>query len=140
MGTSILKIVGAIALATILAACSVWIEPSRQLIEHAIGLELNQTQQTLNQQLRIGSQPANIQIQRVTITDTDPLLIEALQSFHVQGTYDYTVKLPSRQVTQRQNPFDLYLQRQKEGKTWRLARLQQDANGESVWVTQRLPF
>jgi hypothetical protein len=65
-------------------------------------------------------------------------MIQDLQSFRVQGTYDYTVKLPTQQVTQRQNPFEVYLQRQQEGKTWRVARLQTNEVGEQVWVTQRV--
>ncbi|MGA7936037.1 MAG: hypothetical protein WCA35_20960 [Kovacikia sp.] len=129
----------AIVLAVVLVGCgSMGGGPGYQLVERAIGLELSQTQQELSQQLRLASQPTELSIKRVKITEQTPLIIQDLPSFRVKGTYDYTVKLPTRQVTQRQNPFEVYLQRQMEGKTWRVARLQMDKDGTPIWVTQRV--
>lgn len=122
-----------------LTACSaVGGSPSRQLVKQAIAIELSQTQQLLSQQLRLDLQPDSLTINRVSIEQTTPLKIDDLQAYQVQGIYDYTVKLPTRKVTQRQNPFEVYLQRQQEGKTWRLAKQQISENGEPIWVTQRI--
>lgn len=40
----------------------------------------------------------------------------------------------------QQNPFDVYLQRQKEGKTWRLALPRTGNNTKSTWVTYLLIY
>jgi hypothetical protein len=64
-----------------------------------------------------------------------------LEAYHVKGTYDYRMVFSGdRQVTQQRNPYDLYLQKQAEGKTWRLAHLQIDEDGEPIWVTERITF
>ncbi|UBF24674.1 hypothetical protein K9N68_23810 [Kovacikia minuta CCNUW1] len=136
VGKSILRMIWVIGLAIVLVGCSAMNGPSSQVVERAIALQLSQTQQELSQQLRLGSQPTDLVVKRVNITEQTPLKIQDLPSFRVMGTYDYTVKLPSQRVTQRQNPFEVYLQRQKEGKTWRVARLQTNEAGEPIWVTQ----
>jgi len=126
-----------VTLAVLLTACGVaGAAPERQLVERAIALQLSQTQQALNQQLRL--QPNDIKISHVTITEQTPLVIEDFRAYRVRGSYTLTIKRAKRQVTQPKNSFEVYLQRQKEGKTWRLARLQPAADGEPVWMTQRV--
>ena len=130
--------IGAVFLVMLLTACSVSIGgPSQPLVKQAIVLQLQQTQAALNQQLRLDLQPTDLAIKHVVITERTPIAIEDLKAFRVRGTYKATTKLPTRQISE-QSPFEVYLQRQKEGKTWRLARLQTDENGEPIWVTQRL--
>ena len=123
----------------LLTACgTVGLEPSSQLVQRALALELSQTQQQLSQQLHTSGrpQPPSFEINRVVITQQEPLVIQNLPAYHVQGTYDLTIQLPKRRVTQQQNPFEVYLQRQKEGKTWRLALPQSTGkNSEPVWLT-----
>lgn len=104
-----------------LTGCSGVAPPSSQLVEKALALQLNLAHQQFSQHL--GSPPAFFEVKHLQITDTEPLKIEDLPSYHIQGNYNVTVKLPKHQVSQRQN-FDVYLQRQIEGKTWRLARRQ----------------
>lgn len=131
--------IGAIVLIALLTACGLPIgAPSHQLVERAIGQQLRQTQAELNQQLRLNVQPTDLEIKRVVIVEQTPLTIDDLKAFRVSGTYNVTTKLPKRQITEKQNPFEVYLQRQKEGKTWRLARLETDDKGEPLWATQRL--
>jgi hypothetical protein len=116
------------------------VTPGSDLVEQAIALELGQVQQELSQLLRLDAQPSQIQINQVTIRSEQPLTIQQLQAYRITGTYDYTFKSLTRQVTQRQIPFEVYLQRQQEGKTWRMARLTAGETGEAVWVTQQLPY
>jgi hypothetical protein len=110
------------------------------LVQQAIALELGQTQQELSQQLRLNDEPRKVQINRVIVTDESPLTIQGLDAYRVQGTYDYTATLPSRKVAQRNNSFDVYLQRQREGKTWRLAKQIKGDDGQPKWVTRRITF
>ena len=121
-------------LAIALTACgtstpSVGLAPSKQLVQKAIALQVSQTQQQLTQQLQ--SSPPKFEITQVALNQLQPLFIDDLPAYHVRGTYNLKIKLPQQQVTQKKNPFDVYLQRQKEGKTWRLA-LPQDI-GKGAW-------
>ncbi|NJP10319.1 MAG: hypothetical protein HC866_13285 [Leptolyngbyaceae cyanobacterium RU_5_1] len=135
-----LRVIWAIALALLLTACGPSApEPTTQLVEQAIALQLNQAQQELSQQLRLDSPPTDIRVSRIKITQQTPLTIQNLQSYHIKGTCDFTVKRPKHSVTQHQTPFEVYLQRQMEGKTWRLASLKTNEDHQSVWVTQRIP-
>lgn len=121
-----------IGLLVLLSACSTGILPSNQVVQRGLALQLKQTQQQLSKQLNLDVK--EFEIKRVKITQLSPLEIQNLPAYHVQGTYDITTQL-ARQVTQH-NSFDIYLQRQKEGKTWRLAlpKLTGDDN-QPVWFT-----
>ncbi|HEY9876578.1 MAG TPA: hypothetical protein V6D12_24340 [Candidatus Obscuribacterales bacterium] len=122
-------------LLVMLTACGVSVPPpSSYLVQKAIALQLNLTQQQMNHHLH--SSPLRFEITQLQITDTEPLIIDNLPTYHVRGTYNLTSRLSSRWVTQRQNPFDVYLQRQKEGKTWRLARPQVNSQDNGLfWLT-----
>jgi hypothetical protein len=130
-----------LVLAMLVTACNATGKaPTSALIEQAIALQVNQTQQALSQQLKLNLDASRFAVQHLTITAQTPLMIDNLQAFRVQGTYDLLTKLSKRDVTQRQNPFEVYLQRQAEGKTWRAARLETDATGAPIWITHRLPY
>jgi len=121
----------AIALFVLLTACSGEVEPSNKLVQQAIALQLEQTQQQLSQQLGVHLQ--GIEIQHVTVTQRELVEIQSLPVSHVRGTYDLTLKLP-RKVTQKNNSFDVYLQRQQEGKTWRLL-IPQAEKDKLTWLS-----
>jgi hypothetical protein len=134
-----LRVFVAIALVFFLTACSnVGTSPDSALIERALSLQLSQTQEELSQQLRLSYLP-DVTIQKLNVFERSPLKIQNLQSFQIKGTCDYLVKLPTQNRTQRKAPFEVFLQRQKEGKTWRLAMQKPDETGDRVWVTQRIP-
>lgn len=120
----------------LLGACSAEVTgPSSQVVERAIGLQFNQTQQDLSQQLHLDS--PRFDIRHVAVGNQQPLVIEKLPAFRVQGTYDLVIKVPQRQIVQTENPFEIYLQWQKEGKTWRLAQFKAGSAAiGSRWVTQ----
>ncbi len=129
-----IQIILAVILVSLITACSAnSLTPSTQIVRRAIALQVTQTQQELSQQLRLKS--PDLKIDRVRVTNQEPLTIQSLPTYRVQGNYDYTLKLSKRTVTQKDNPFEVYLQRQSEGKTWRLAQQQREENGSS-WVTQ----
>jgi hypothetical protein len=138
---SIGQFVVAILLIGVLTACSaIGAPPNKALIARAIAIEVNETQQILTEQLRRNnSQPPTIEINHINIIEQTPFSIQNLPAYHIQGTYDLTLKLPTRQVTQQKNPFDIYLQRQSEGKTWKLARYELREGGKVTWLTRLIP-
>ncbi|MDF5708452.1 MAG: hypothetical protein PUP90_12395 [Nostoc sp. S4] len=108
----------AILLVLVTGCGTIGLLPTSSLVQKAIALELEQTQQKLSQQLDLDFQ--GFEIKRLSITQEQPLTIENLPAFRVRGTYDLIIKLPKRRLTQPQKPFQVYLQIQQEGKTWRL--------------------
>jgi len=133
------KLIFTAILLLLLTACSpVGIAPSYQLVEQAIALQIKQTQTQLNQQLQIISPQSSIT--RLEIAQQEPLTIENLPAYHLQGTYDLQVQVAEEKLTQQQRPFELYLQQQPEGKSWRLAipKFLKTANSP-VWFTYLIP-
>lgn len=133
------SLVLATCLLLLLTACgtntpTLGLAPSKQIVQKAIALQVKQTQQKLTQQLHY-SLP-KLQITQVALKQVEPLFIENLPAYHFRGTYTLKIELPQRRITQRQRLFDIYIQRQQEGKTWRLA-LPQDLNQEvpASWRT-----
>lgn len=129
-----IQIILAVILVSLITACSAnSLTPSTQIVRRAIALQATQTQQELSQQLRLGS--PQLKVDRVKVTTQESLTIQNLPTYRVQGNYDYTLKFSKRTITQKDNPFEVYLQQQSEGKTWRLAQQQHEENGSS-WATQ----
>ena len=114
-----------LVLVLLLNGCS-GVEPNREIVENAIALQTR----LLQQQLQQISKPV---IDHVNITQTTTLSIDKLTGYRINGTYD--LKLPKQRLSQQKNPFDIYLQRQKEGKTWRLALPKVAKNGVFTWLT-----
>lgn len=112
--------------------------PSKQLVKKAVALQVSQTQQQLTEQLQ--SSPAKFEITKVSLKQLEPLFLGGLPTYHFLGTYKIKFGL-SEQESQQKNSFDVYIQRQKEGKTWRLLipeKNEQKAN--STWRTYLIPF
>ncbi|MBW4513568.1 MAG: hypothetical protein KME64_45000 [Scytonematopsis contorta HA4267-MV1] len=122
-----------VILLILLTGCGVNVyPPGGQLIKKAIAVELEQTKQLLSQQLDVNFQ--DFEIKRVFVKKQDPIYIQKLPSYHIQGTYDLTFNLPERQLKKEKKEFDLYLQVQKEGKTWRLLLPDNSSNDEkAIW-------
>ncbi len=135
-----------VVLVLLLTACSgAGTEPNREIAQRAIALQTRQLQQQLQQEV------SELNISQVEITQKQPLIIDKLAGYRIQGTYDFTIKrklrrgnlpasrfaskLPKQRLSKQKNPFDIYLQRQKEGKTWRLALPKRAKNGVVTWLT-----
>ncbi|MES1022830.1 hypothetical protein ABN584_08015 [Gloeocapsa sp. BRSZ] len=125
----VLRLMAIAILFVLLTACSSGMQPSNKLVQSAIALQLEQTQQQLSKQLGVDFQ--GLKVEHIKIEQREPIEIQSLPSYHVRGTYDLSLKLP-RTLTQKQNTFDVYLQRQQEGKTWRLLIPQKDP---STWLS-----
>ncbi|MDH6055737.1 hypothetical protein [Umezakia ovalisporum] len=120
-------------LLVLLTGCgTVGLLPNTELVQKALTLQVEQTQQQLNQKLDLDFQ--SFEIKHLTIRQEQPLTIENLPVFRVRGTYDLIFHLPKRQLTQLQQPFEVYLQIQPEGKSWRLLVPEQDSyNSQQTW-------
>lgn len=139
MELGMLRVILAIALVWLLTACGgTGSEPRAELVEQAIAWQLSQTQQELSQQLRLPFTPDAIQVSHVKVTQQTPLKIQNLPSYRVKGTCDFTIKRPKNSTSQRDVPFEVYLQRQAEEKTWRVADLKANEAGNLTWLTQPL--
>ncbi len=107
--------------------------PDGAVIQRAIAYKLETHYQQLSRTIAATAPipaPQNIQVQTL-----DSFFLQGLPVYHLQGTYDLTLTfLSQRSENRRHNAFDLYLQRQPEGKTWR--SLEKNAQG---WRSQQLP-
>lgn len=122
----LLRLISTAFLLVILTACgSNGYLPTNQLVQKAIAIQLQQTQQQLSQQLSLDFQ--GFEINRLKITQEKSLTIQNLPAYRLKGTYNLVFKLPKRKLTQPEKPFEVYLQLQKEGKTWRLLLPQKDS-------------
>ncbi|HBE19810.1 MAG TPA: hypothetical protein DEG17_06990 [Cyanobacteria bacterium UBA11149] len=95
------------------------VAPSKYIIAKALQKQVSQTQQELAQQLQ--SPPSEFAITQIALEQLEPLYLGDLPAYRIQGTYHLTIKLPKQPLTETINSFNIYLQRQKEGKTWRVA-------------------
>ncbi|WP_353932413.1 hypothetical protein WJM97_07475 [Okeanomitos corallinicola TIOX110] len=123
-----------IGILLLLNACtSLVLLPSDQIVEKAIFIQVEQTQQELQEKLDLDFK--KFAIQHLSITKKQPVTIGKLPSYHIQGNYDLTVQLPEKKLSQTQKPFDIYLQIQQEGKSWRLLIPENNNNQAkpSVW-------
>jgi hypothetical protein len=122
-----------IGIVFLLTACSsIALLPTYELVEKAIAIQLEQTQQELQSKLDLDFK--KFDVQRVSVNQQKLLTIENLPAYHVQGTYDLIVKLPNKEISQPQKPFDIYLQIQREGKSWRLLLPEKTNNDKpSIW-------
>ena len=102
--------------------------PNGEIVKNAIALQLEQTEQTLAQQLNLAA--PEIKISKIRVQKLQPLFVAQLATYHLQGKYNLKLKLARRQIAQKNNAFDIYLQRQAEGKTWRL--LKKDSQGRQT--------
>lgn len=131
-----------IILVIILTACSSptppkELAPKGEIVQKAIALQLQQETQNLSQTLKASS--PKLDINQINVKTLEPVYLGNLPAYHLQGTYNLNLELPQQKVTQRKNTFDIYLQRQREGKTWRLVKREMSiSSNQPQWITYRL--
>jgi len=99
--------------------------PNGAVIQQTIQGKLAAHYRDLSQ--TITAQPPQLEIKNIAVKDIDSFFLNRLPVYHVRGTYDVSLAFSHQDRNRRNNAFDLYLQRQKEGKTWR--SLEPDASG-----------
>jgi hypothetical protein len=128
-----------VMLVVLLSACNGNpLTPTGKLIKKAITLQVEQTQQQLTKQLEVDFK--GFEIKHLAIRQQKYQIINTLPAYRVEGTYDLKLKLPNRELMQDKKPFEIYMQLQKEGKTWRLLQpdnTQPEENTEEAKPTWR---
>ena len=126
------KLVLTMILLVLLTACSFGTpSPNKKLVKKAIAYSLQETQQQLSQKLNLDFR--EFEINHLSIKQRKLMTVEHLPAFRMRGTYDLNLKLPKRSIEQPQKLFDIYLQLQKEGKTWRLLLPPGSNEDTSIW-------
>lgn len=117
--------------------------PNNRIIAKAIVFQIAPTEQNLAQQLEASA--PNLKITNISVARIEPRYIGKLPTYHLQGKYNLKLKLSRRQVTQTNNSFDLYLQRQGENheshdavnqtrEIWRLLKPEKDSTWSSYLI------
>jgi len=119
----------------LLVACSgTGGSPSQALVKKAIALQLHLTQEQLKSPLHLERSP-QLEVKGIQVTNSDRLRDQKLPTFHIQGTYNLNIQLSEQTLKQRQNPFEVYVQQQIEGETWRLLRPTEEGTG---WLSYQI--
>lgn len=114
----------------LLGGCGGWGNPPQAVVEQALALQFDQTQQQLGQQLFGRAQvQRTFDLNHVEVNQRQSVTLAERNAYRVTGTYDWQGQQASGRVKGRQAPFELYLQ--QSGKTWLLLR---PGSGESVWL------
>ncbi|MEM9540337.1 MAG: hypothetical protein AAGA60_12670 [Cyanobacteria bacterium P01_E01_bin.42] len=128
-----------IALILLLAGCGggkppLSLAPKGEWVKKAIALQVRQSQELLSENLNAAN--PEIEISGISIKAIEPLYMANLATYHLTGSYNLEIDLPNQKVKQERNLFDIFLQRQKEGKTWRwLKRETLNSSEEPVWTS-----
>jgi len=107
--------------------------PPGAVVEAAIAYQLQQSQNQLSQNLQ--TVPPQVAIDQVNVNTIEPIVINNLAAYHLRGKYDITLTLPRQTLHQKQNTFEIYLQRQQEGESWRLLQRQVQADASLQWFS-----
>jgi hypothetical protein len=106
--------------------------PNNNLAKKAVAIQVQQTQAKLSQQLDLDIK--GFEIKHLAIRQLQSQSVQNLPAYRVKGVYDLVLNFPKRKLTTEKKPFDIYMQLQKEGKTWRLLQPEKgDTAGETVW-------
>ena len=89
--------------------------------------------------LEVVSESLGVRVTHIRVKERLPLTVGDRPGFKISGTYDLALAREGWETSQRRSPFEIYLQRQPEGKTWRLAHLNPgDQDQEAAWELYRL--
>ncbi|MEG3437891.1 hypothetical protein V0288_12255 [Pannus brasiliensis CCIBt3594] len=107
--------------------------PPGEIVRKALVLQFRHTSDRLSRSLK--AEPPKIEIDGINVKSLEPVYVEDLAAYHLRGDYDLSLSSPRQKTTRQHNDFDLYLQRQIEGKSWRL--LERTVNPEDSEIQWR---
>lgn len=91
--------------------------PNGSVIQRAMELQLSEHYRDFSR--AIAAHPPIVEVKNISVKQLDSFFLQQLPVYHVVGTYDVAIAFEHRTEQRPHNPFELYLQRQREGKTWR---------------------
>lgn len=94
------------------------LSPNPEIIQKALYLQLEEKYKKISSNLQ--SSPLPIEIKKINVKQINPLFLNDSAVYHLQGEYNLQLQLNNKNVQHKNKPFDLYLERQKEGKTWHI--------------------
>lgn len=92
--------------------------PPGEIVRKALLLQFRHTSDRLSRSLK--AEPPKITVDGINVKSLEPVYVGDLAAYHLRGDYDLALSSPRQKTTRQHNDFDLYLQRQIEGKSWRL--------------------
>lgn len=108
--------------------------PDGPVVRAALTYQLQETQRRLSEQLEI---PApEVKLSDIRVETLEPILIQKLAAYHLRGRYDVSLTLPRQHQERKNNRFEIYLQRQEEGKSWRLLQREVLADQTTQWYSE----
>jgi hypothetical protein len=111
--------------------------PSQAVLKSAIARQVVATQAPLSKQLKLPAPTLqDITISHIQISDQSHLRINDSPAYHIQGTYDLSLKQSDHRANQSDDRFDVYLQSKLVGKVIQWQTAQPDASG---WKLENLP-
>jgi hypothetical protein len=123
-----------ISLSSLIVACNSPTPPTEfapdvEIVEKAIVLQLSQNFQRLSNQLN--TTLPQLKINQIQVKQLDSILVAQLFTYHLQGTYNLKLMFSRQIKEQKNNRFEIYLQRQIEGETWRLLKREYNLSYET---------
>ncbi|BAQ62851.1 Slr0243 protein [Geminocystis sp. NIES-3708] len=102
--------------------------PNPPIIEKAIIFKLQRQHQYLSEQLQIKA--PKLHVTKINIEKIEPTMINNLPTYHLEGTYKLDFKQNRGKNRIINNSFNLDLQRQPKGYTWRILINTKEKNSE----------
>lgn len=112
----------------LLTACGGWGGPAQAVVEQALNLRLQQTQQILRQVDILENE--DFRGSRVNIQRVQAVTIDGEKAYRVEGDYTLRGRYHNRRYRQAKNPFELYLSSTEAG-DWLLLQPQYRASESS---------
>lgn len=92
--------------------------PNPSIIEKALRFKLEYQQDSLSRQLR--QKKPEFTLTQINVTKIEPIIKFNLPTYHLEGTYKIKLAKNNHKKRLINNTFNLDLQRQSTGKTWRI--------------------
>lgn len=126
-----------VALSVLMVGCGAWAGPPSEVVEQALDLRLQQTQQEIRAQLS-GRSEAAFSGSAIQVNRTDVVTIEGESAYRVEGQYTLKGRYRDRNYRQAKTPFTLYLGR-LDDQTWELLEPESRGDGETI-TWQHIPL
>ncbi|MFN5516102.1 MAG: hypothetical protein ACK5CA_15525 [Cyanobacteriota bacterium] len=108
--------------------------PDGPVVRAALTYQLQQTQQRLGEKLE--APPPQVTLSNIRVETLEPTTIQNLAAYHLRGRYDATLTFPGQRRRTPNTAFEIYLQRQEEGKSWRLLQREVLPDQTTQWYSE----